>query len=251
MNNTPKTPIKTLEEISLNAWHPLQQMIYDGWILRFADGYTKRANSINPLYPGNQKIAEKVSKCEQIYLDQNLKPIFRITPLANEELDLTLANFGYEKKDVSSVQTLDLLSFSPQSTNSIKICTELEQEWLDNLVHLSKIPMQNWEALTRILLNIVPEKCFALLEKENQIVACGLGVLERQYIGLFEIVTAKNKQRRGYAKELILNILNWGKQKGATQAYLQVILNNQSAVNLYTKLGFKESYQYFYRIKEH
>lgn len=251
MNKISTEQLRIIEEISFNAWTSLQQNFDDGWILRFADGYTKRANSINPIYPGKKNIEEKIHRCQQIYLNKNLKPVFRITPLADDKLDLTLANAGYDKKDVSSVQTLDLLSVEPQSTTSVKIWTELEQEWLDNLVHLAAIPLQNWDALTGILLNIIPQKCFALLEKENQIVACGLGVLERQYIGLFEIVTAQNKQRRGYAKELILNILNWGKQKQATQAYLQVVLNNQPAVNLYAKLGFKESYQYFYRIKEY
>jgi hypothetical protein len=33
--------IQEIEEISLNAWPSLQQILYDGWILRFANGYTK------------------------------------------------------------------------------------------------------------------------------------------------------------------------------------------------------------------
>jgi ribosomal protein S18 acetylase RimI-like enzyme len=88
-----------------------------------------------------------------------------------------------------------------------------------------------------------------MLVKDNQVVSCGLGVLENQYIGLFEIITTKNKRGRGFGRELILNILDWGKKKGATKAYLQVVMNNEAALNLYSKLGFKEIYQYFYRIK--
>ena len=41
-----KASITTLEELSINAWAPLKSMNYDGWVIRMANGYTKRANSI-------------------------------------------------------------------------------------------------------------------------------------------------------------------------------------------------------------
>ena len=242
--------IRTIEEISLNAWPSLQQILYDGWILRFADGHTKRANSVNPIYLGNKNVYEKILRCEQIYFNKNLRPIFRITPLAYpENLDGILAETGFEKKDVSSVQVRDLVSFETQATSSVKIWTEVSQEWLDNLVHLGAIPAHEWESLIGILMNIASKKCFAILLKDNQVVSCGLGVLENQYIGLFEIITARTKRRRGFGRELILNILDWGKKNGATKAYLQVAMSNEPALNLDSNLGFEEIYQYFYRIK--
>ena len=33
--------IRLIEELSLNAWPALQTVLYDGWVLRFADGYTR------------------------------------------------------------------------------------------------------------------------------------------------------------------------------------------------------------------
>jgi ribosomal protein S18 acetylase RimI-like enzyme len=44
-------------------------------------------------------------------------------------------------------------------------------------------------------------------------------------------------------------LVNWGKEYSAKCAYLQVVLENVPALNLYSKMGFKERYQYWYRIK--
>lgn len=122
MVKTSDEQIRIIEELSLSAWPCLQQILDDGWILRFADGYTKRANSVNPIYMGTQNVQEKIKRCEQIYLKKNLKPIFRITPLAHpENLDELLANEGFHKKDLSSVQLQDLAAFEPQATSSARI----------------------------------------------------------------------------------------------------------------------------------
>jgi GNAT superfamily N-acetyltransferase len=242
--------IQTIEEISLNAWPSLQQILYDGWILRFANGHTKRANSVNPVYMGSKDVYEKIKRCEKIYIEKNLQPIFRITPIAHaENLDEMLASAGFEKKDVVSVQVINLVTFQPQATNDIRLEAEFSQAWLDSFVQLSGVTLESQQTLAGILRNIAPKKCLAVLLKENQVVACGLGVLENQYIGLFEIVTALTERRKGFGKELILNILAWGKQNGAKKAYLQVVMNNEPALNHYSKLGFQEVYQYFYRIK--
>ncbi len=52
--------IRTIEELSINALPALQTMLVDGWVLRFANGYTKRANSIHPLYASTGDAREKI-----------------------------------------------------------------------------------------------------------------------------------------------------------------------------------------------
>jgi len=62
--------IQLYEELSLNAHPSLQTQLYDGWILRFANGYTNRANSINPLYPSLIDLQTKITECEKRYFAQ-------------------------------------------------------------------------------------------------------------------------------------------------------------------------------------
>jgi ribosomal protein S18 acetylase RimI-like enzyme len=69
-------------------------------------------------------------------------------------------------------------------------------------------------------------------------------------VGLFDIVTAAPFRRRGLGTQLILHLLQWGKTNGARRAYLQVMCNNDPALRLYTGLGFREIYQYWYRVRK-
>lgn len=79
-------------------------------------------------------------------------------------------------------------------------------------------------------------------------ITCGLGVLENDFIGLFDIVVDKQYRNIGYGRHLVLGILQLGKSNGAKKAYLQVEKKNASALKLYSSIGFKEVYEYWYRI---
>ena len=243
--------IRTIEEISLNALPCLQQILYDGWILRFAEGYTKRANSVTPLYPGSQDLSQKIRRCEEIYRRLKLKPIFRLTNASElKTLDRTLEELGYIKQDSVSVRVKDI-SDNDILNNSLfpTIAYELSEEWLDHYVHAANLPIQHWNTLSTMLELIPNPTCYAWLKDRQRFCSCGLGVLEHGYLGLFFVVTAKKQRGKGYASQLISAMLDWAKHNGATQAYIQVETDNQAGINLYNKLGFAEVYQYFYRIK--
>lgn len=242
--------ITHLEELSLNAWAALQTVVYDGWIIRFANGYTKRANSIIPLYPSTMDIDEKLRFCENLYQQKNLPVVFKMTPAVHPgDLDDRLQQSGYQKDAQASVQTVDLENVDLHALFETALQENLSAEWLESFCELSAISERNGKTLREILLNIVPRHCFVSIKFEGRVVACGLGVLQSDDIGLFDIVTAQDFRHRGYGQQIVKRILAWGKQNGAKRAYLQVMLDNTPALALYARIGFKEQYQYWYRIK--
>lgn len=242
--------IRSLEELSLNAWPALRTIHDDGWVLRFADGYTRRANSVNPLYPSTEETREKIVRCERTYLARGQDVVFKITPATQpSDLDSTLAAEGYARQALTSVQTVRLDAIDPPGSDAISLDESLSPEWLERFVDLSGVDGRHLPTMARMLEGIVPAHRFATLWRDSAAVAMGLAVLERDYVGLFDVVTARHARNQGLGTLLVGQLLRWGRRSGAHHAYLQVMCDNAPALHLYAKLGFREVYQYWYRVK--
>src|SRR5262245_10648116 len=96
-NSTVPTTVRLFEELSLNSWPSLQTFCYDGWLLRFANGYTRRANSVSAIYTSTKETLEKIAFCEQTYATRGLNTVFKLTAAAEPgDLDALLADQGYQ-----------------------------------------------------------------------------------------------------------------------------------------------------------
>ena len=94
MNNE-KDNILRYEELALNAFPAILTELYDGWVLRYSNGYTFRGNSINPLYKSNINLDEKISYCESKFASKKLPCVFKMTEAVDGELDILLERKGY------------------------------------------------------------------------------------------------------------------------------------------------------------
>jgi GNAT superfamily N-acetyltransferase len=240
---------RRIEEASLNAWPALQQILFDGWLLRFSCGYTKRANSINAFYPSELCLANKIDICRAYYQARGLPVVFRITPFSTPPgLDQALAEREYGLIDPTIVMHLDL-SGPPHNepTQGELRCVSIDR-WLCEFCRLRGDPLDAHEAHRRILRSIPGTVHPVLLVSEGQTVACGLGVLERTFYGLFDLLTHPDHRNRGHGSTLISEMLRWSRTCGAQHAYLQVTVGNAPARHVYEKLGFRELYRYWYRV---
>ncbi|TYP73993.1 GNAT family N-acetyltransferase [Paenibacillus methanolicus] len=236
-----------IEELSLNNWPALSTVLYDGWVLRFAEGYTKRANSVSPIYGGKRDLAPKIDACERIYRENGLRPVFKLTASAPDGLDRLLSDRGYEQVDMTSVQTLELIRLREPMPAECRIETHPSDSWVADFCRLTGTSAHHQAIMTRMLGKIRTGTGFITFHAEGKAVACGFGVIERGYIGLYDIVTDPAYRNRGFAEQMILHLLHWGKKEGARFGYLAVVLNNAPALRLYAKLGYREAYRYWYR----
>jgi ribosomal protein S18 acetylase RimI-like enzyme len=245
--------IRRTEEISMNALPALQTVYYDGWVLRFADGYTRRANSINPLYSSSIDLDVKIDRCEDIYRAKKRQIVFKLTDAAvPDELEENLTNRGYVPGDASpvSIQMLDLERPLESAGMEVIRSETWSEEWLEEFAKLNLVSENDARSLKRMLTSMIPQCCYFSAVSDGLIVGCGLAVFENRHIGLFDIVTDSRYRRQGIGKALTLDMLQWGKSKGALRSYLQVVHDNEPAISLYANLGFREAYKYWYLVRD-
>lgn len=240
--------IRFLEELSLNALPALRTAFYDGWVLRFSDGYTRRANSVSPLYDSRLEIEPKIAAAERLYAAYKQPSVFKLTPLPEaQRIDTLLAREGYRRDQGASVQTCSLDDLEFPDGAEVELVERFDEAWLEAFFRLRPAKPNYHPVIRQMLAAIVHPLCCAALRLDGQAVALGLGVLERGWIGLFDIVTDAAFRSQGWGRQLTLKLLHWGKQRGAAHAYLQVHPANDPALHLYDTLGFREVYQYWYR----
>ncbi len=241
-----------IEEASLNAWPALQQTFMDGWVLRFSRGFTKRSNSIVPLYPSRARasLAEKIRYCENLYAREQLQTVFRLTSIPDDgavaTLDAELEQRGYELADTSLVLSAPLGLSETGAQTAIELLPL--ESWLSVYCTLTGMP-EPARSLHGLILNSIAGECgFGVVRVDGEPVACGLGVVERELIGLFDIYTSDTHRGSGYGKTMVAGLLDWARDQGAERAYLQMVEDNAPAKALYERLGFEEIYRYWYRV---
>ncbi len=242
--------IRTIEELSMNAWPAKQSQHYDGWVLRSADGYTKRANSVYPLYSSELDVDEKIEFCEAFYRDKGQPTVFKMTQASTPtNLDAALEECDYRIDSPTSVQTLDLSNGCHEIADDIELTSKDSEIWHSAFARMNNVSEDKRATHEGILRAIMPETCFASISMDGNLIGCGLGVLQTGYLGIFDVVIAPNYRGQGYGTRLMEALLAWGQENRAYTAYLQVMCDNEPALRLYEKLGFQEKYQYWYRIQ--
>lgn len=248
--------IGQIELKTLNAWPALQQHLHGGWLLRQSRGYTKRANSVQPLWTApDADLRELVGYCEDAYHRAGLPTIFKITPFClSAGLDERLEAYGYRLADRSQVMTRSLAGLEETPPllpdgDELRVEAHLTGDWLSAVSLLLGLKPEQAEIASDLLADSSLRRGFFTLSRQGAPIAAGLGVIDDGYVGLYDIVTAPAHRGRGIGERLVRHILAWAQSWGAHASYLQVVLSNAPALRLYDKLGYAGLYDYWYRVR--
>lgn len=242
--------IRFFEELSFNSHPSLQTQYYDGWLLRFSNGYTNRANSVNMIYPSTIDIQAKIEECEERYSKHNLPCVFKVTDGSDTTLDSMLNDRGYQIVTPTDLMVMNLEDKYFEERECI-ITEQVTREWLDTYFTLEKYTNPNTCATATQMLHMIQnDTLYCRIEKDGKSIACASAVIERGYVTIVNVIVDEAHRGNGYGRWLCESLLSEAKKREADTAYLQVVQNNHIAATLYEKLGYKKLYSYWYRVKK-
>jgi len=237
-----------VEEAGLNASQPPEQLLYDGWLLRYSPGKARRSRSVNSIADGRLPLPEKIARCRELYARAGLPCLFRLTPFSRpQDLDDALARHGFAADEETRVMTRRLgVAWQPLRHEMREVGVEEFAQEAGNLRGSS--PQQVAAHAARMSASpLLPRTRRLALIESGRVAAVGQSVREFELVGLYDIVTAEQARNRGLATALTTELLRRAQSDGADVVYLQVSADNMAARHVYRRLGFVDCYAYWYR----
>jgi ribosomal protein S18 acetylase RimI-like enzyme len=240
-----------IEEAGLNASQPPEQLLYDGWLLRFSAGKARRARSAQALTAGCMPLEQKLDGVCRWYTSRRLPPLVRITPFSRPPaIDAELAARGWIAIETTWVMTRTVREADiPASADALRVERVGEQRFAQCVGELrGSSPAQVDAHARRLEGSPLSDAAVRVIVFDGGLpIAAGQTVVEMEMAGLYDIVTATSHRGLGLADRVCRQLLTHAAQMGAHTAYLQVGADNAAARRLYARLGFTDRYTYWYR----
>ena len=240
---------RRLEERALNASGAFQSLAYDGWLIGYRAGPTKRLRCVNPFYASTLPVDEKIEWCTRFYAASKLPAIFRVLPFSRPRtLDAALERAGWGEFDRTVVQRTEL-GHARRAASRVRVEIVDVPAWEQAVAGLLELEGDALAAAIARGRSYPLPHAGALIRRHGEVVACGLLKLEGDHAGLFAVTTAEPLRGKGLGGAVVSALLSEARRRNANVAYLQVTADNEAALALYRSFGFVGVYEYWYRAR--
>ena len=237
--------IRLCEQRLVNVWPAVSTMLMDGWVVRFAHGYSSRANSASAIIPGAELSEDLIAHIERLYREAGQASCVRITPLADAHIEPMLLARGYHLKDRSLTMILPLDRFSPHDVDArVRLEAAPNRNWLDGVSARQVASKRSADHLLAIVGQLRVPASFATLELDGKATAFAMAALDREWVEIGSVMVDAAYRGQGLGRAVVDALLVWATGLGAKHAFLQVDSANTAAVHLYRNRGFTDLYDY-------
>jgi GNAT superfamily N-acetyltransferase len=235
------------EHACFNAWPSLRQAIEGDWLLRFSDGLSRRANSVNALNGDAQLDIADVENLADIYRAQALPLILRVTSMM-PQVDRVLDDAGFSTEGESLVLHGALDDTNARADRDVIMSSLPDDELFAAMIAMQGYTPEQSAIYQRMLQLIALPAGFATLRLDGAIAALAYGVIDRGMLCCESVIVRSDYRQRGLAMRLMNGLFQWAQMRRAQSACLQVVADNTAGRALYCRLGLAtELHRYHYR----
>ena len=230
-----------LELACSRAWPPLLERRIGDWTLRWADGFTARANSALAIGdPGKPLPAALRDVCDFAH-GRGIPPVIQV--IQDTSIEDALAAHGWvhyvEHRPAHEVRLMT--GPIPRGTSAgAVVLDEPTSGWWE----MSAGSAEPAEAPRHVL--GTGKVGFGLVELDGVTAGAVRGAVVGEWLHIARLEVRAEFRRRGLARELMNAVGAWGAAQGATGVLLQVALANDGALKLYEGMGCTEHHRYRY-----
>jgi GNAT superfamily N-acetyltransferase len=249
LKTVPAAPrdVLALEEVAALGWPAPETRWLGRWLLRAAEGWTGRGNSVLPLGDPGLPLDAALAEVTAWYGERGLPARCSVPTPARELLDGALAARGWRSYNPTAVLTADLeVLLGALADPGLPVTVEAgpSADWL-SLYHYrgaAELP-----PVARRVLAGARDPGFAVLrDGAGRPLAIARGSVDEGWVGVTAVEVDAAHRRRGLGTAVMRAILDWGRGRGAVSAYLQVADDNAAGLALYEAMGFARHHGYHY-----
>ena len=218
------------------------------WLLRAADGFSTRANSVLACGTPGTSTAEALTQVTGFYARHRLPALAQVVTGSEEAEQLRSHGWLPARPDeddtefrVASLSALGTLLPAPPraAASEVSRSPRLDDGWLATDDRAGTYP----GAAARVLegpSDVVFATC------GSPVVARGRCSVDGDWAGVTDVWVSPERRREGLARRVLADLVGWAVERGATTLYLQVRGDNRPATALYDRLGIDLHHRYHY-----
>lgn len=239
-----------LQEVMVTGLPPLESDWQGRWLLRAANGYTGRANSVLPLGDPELPVMNALTVVERWYAERGLSPLVQVYgPTVAEAF---ASGVGRAVREAGWEVLPDVLVMTAATDAVVDATTGTEvgagvTERVDGRWVTGATTREQEHADTLVpMLDRIRDARYVTLGTDRIPDAVGRLALGRGWAGIFAVHVQPTMRRRGLARAVVGALAREAQAAGARSTYLQVSADNTAAVRLYESLGFATHHEYAY-----
>jgi GNAT superfamily N-acetyltransferase len=233
---------ETLEIACSRAWPPLVDEPLGDWRLRWADGFTGRANSVLAVGGPGRPVPEALRAVCDFAHDRGIDPMVQVVRDSPNEQAIAAAGWvpatGHGAGHEVAVLT-GALTGGPAGPGAA-VLDEPTPGWWELVLG----PGEDSPAARQVLTG--GKVGYGVVADGDVTAAAVRGALVDGWLHVGRLAVRPEFRRRGLASVLMGALHAWGAEQGADRAVLQVAEGNSGALALYAGLGYALHHRYRY-----
>ncbi|WP_033293288.1 GNAT family N-acetyltransferase [Amycolatopsis jejuensis] len=234
-------PREKLEVVCAKAWSPVVEEPLGEWVLRWADGFTGRANSARAVGdPGIPVPSALDAVCEFAHA-HGIPAAVQV--LEGSELEREVATAGWrEQVEHAAGYRVSVLT-GPLPSGPFPDADVLDEptpEWWE-LTEGTAAPSSAQRHVVT-----AGKVGYGVVAADRVTAGAVRGAIVDGWLHVARLAVAPSFRRRGLATTVLHALAAWGRAHGADQWVLQVAVGNAGALALYGALGCSEHHRYRY-----